>query len=296
MNKLMAVLKLTRIEHSIMLVIAVLAGELIVAGRLPGLYFLILSLIAPIFVSMGAFAINDYYDVEVDTLNKKAKRPIVAGAISRKEAMYVAVSSFMIGVAASALINHYTFIIALIFAALAAFYSYKLKEMLLIGNIYIAFSMAIPFIFGDYVMATTLSINIVLISFVILLSGTAREVHGTIRDYHGDTKARRIRNLPYYIGLRSSSYTALVLYLSAIAISIFMFFFKRPFSYNLAYIVPIAITDIMLLYVSAFYITRYNSAKEGIFDTARNMSLGAMALALLAYLFSSVVYIGLFSI
>ncbi|EQD78308.1 UbiA prenyltransferase [mine drainage metagenome] len=74
MNKLVAVLKLTRIEHSVMLVIAVLAGELIVARHLPGAYVLLLSLIVPIFVSMGSFAINDYFDVEVDTLNKKVQK------------------------------------------------------------------------------------------------------------------------------------------------------------------------------------------------------------------------------
>ncbi|EQD43240.1 UbiA prenyltransferase [mine drainage metagenome] len=296
MNKLVAVLKLTRIEHSVMLVIAVLAGELIVARHLPGAYVLLLSLIVPIFVSMGSFAINDYFDVEVDTLNKKVKRPIVSGAISREGAMYVAAASFAVGVAASALINYYAFAIALVFAALAALYSYKLKEMLLVGNIYIAFSMAIPFIFGDYVMSTSLNANIVLISMVILVSGTAREIHGMIRDYHGDTQARRIRNLPYHIGLKRSSYTAMVLYLSGIAISIFMFFFQKPFSYNLVYIVPILITDLMLLYVSAFYAKNYRAAREGVFDTARNVSLGAMALALVAYLLSSALYVGIFSI
>ncbi len=296
MNKFVAILKLTRIEHSAMLVIAVLAGELITSGHLPGAYMLALSLIVPIFVSMGSFAINDYYDVEVDTLNKKTKRPIVSGAISRKGAMRVAIVSFLIGVAASAFINYYAFLIALIFAILAALYAYKFKEMLLVGNIYIAFSMAIPFIFGDYVMSTALNPDIVLISLVILLSGTAREIHGMIRDYYGDIKARRIKNLPYYAGLRNSAYAASVLYLIAIAVSIFMFFFKRPFSYNIIYIAPIAVTDIMLLYVSAFYMLRYKSKKEGIFDGARNISLGAMALALLAYLISSAVYISVFGI
>lgn len=296
MNKLVALLKLTRIEHSAMLAVAVLAGELIVAGHLPNAYVLILSLIVPVFVSMGSFAINDYYDVEVDTLNKKTKRPIVSGAISKKGAMYTATASFLIGVIASAFINYDAFAIAFIFAALAATYSYKLKEMLLVGNIYIAFSMAIPLIFGNYVMSASLSINIVLISLVILFSGMAREIHGMVRDYHGDIKARRIKNLPYYTSLRSSSYAALALYAIAIAISVFMFFFKRPFSYNLIYIIPIAVTDLMLLYVSAVYLKRYRSTKEGAFDTARDMSLGAMALALLAYLASSVVYISVLSI
>ncbi|HUB92789.1 MAG TPA: UbiA family prenyltransferase, partial [Candidatus Saccharimonadales bacterium] len=70
--KFKAVLKLTRIEHSIMLVIAVLAAELIAKG-LPSLPILVLSLIAPVFISMAAFAINDYFDLKVDKINKKMR-------------------------------------------------------------------------------------------------------------------------------------------------------------------------------------------------------------------------------
>ena len=52
MGKISAVLRLTRIEHSLMLVFAVLAAELITKG-LPSANYLALSFITPIFISKG---------------------------------------------------------------------------------------------------------------------------------------------------------------------------------------------------------------------------------------------------
>ena len=187
MDKLSAILRLTRIEHSIMLVIAVLAAELI-AGIIPSAFVLAMSIITPIFVSMGSFAINDYFDVNADKANKRTDRPIVNGSVTRQEAYNIAMFCFVMGVAASIFINISTFVIAFIFAVLAYFYSYKLKDTLLIGNIYIAFSMVIPFIYGSYVVSSKLGIDIVLIGIVIFLAGLAREIHGMMRDFAGDSK------------------------------------------------------------------------------------------------------------
>jgi geranylgeranylglycerol-phosphate geranylgeranyltransferase len=279
--------RLTRIEHSFILVIAVLAGEL-VSGAVPSLPVLMLSFITPIFISMSSFAINDYFDVKSDRLNKRFDRPIVSGRVTERQALYTAATSFVIGVSASAFINAYAFVIALIFGSLAMLYSYRLKDMLLWGNIYIALSMAIPFIYGNFVVSATLVNNIVLISFVVFLSGLAREIHGMIRDFEGDKKARNTRNLIRSFGTLRSAYVAFILYIEAVAISLFMFFYERPFAFNLVYIVPIVIVDIVLLYVAAMYTRRYD---RKFFWFSRNASLVAMALAIFAYLMSALVFV-----
>ena len=101
--KLMALLRLTRMEHSAMLVVAVLAAEMI-AGKLPGAWILLLSLISPVFISMSSFAVNDYFDLEVDRVNNR-KRPLVTGEIKPSDAVYITILSMLVGLAASALIN-----------------------------------------------------------------------------------------------------------------------------------------------------------------------------------------------
>jgi len=281
--------RLTRIEHSFMLVVAVLAGELI-SGAMPSLLVLVLSFITPVFISMSSFAINDYFDVESDRLNKRLDRPIVSGQVTKKQALDIAVASFIIGIAASVLINVYALTIALAFGALAMLYSYKLKDTLLWGNIYIALSMAIPFIYGDFVVSHVLAINIILISFVVFLSGLAREIHGMIRDYEGDRKARKTKNLIKYFGTLRSAYVAFLLYIEAVVISLFMFFYEKPFAYNLVYIIPIVLVDVVLLYIAAMH-TKRNDHK--FFKLSRNASLAAMAVAIFTYLVSALLFIPL---
>ena len=288
MHKFKAILKLTRIEHSIMLVIAVIAAELI-AGIIPSTLVLALSIITPIFVSMGSFAINDYYDIETDRANKRMDRPIVNGAIKELEAFKIALLCFIIGVAASVFISLVAFVIALVFALLAILYSYRMKDIFLLGNIYIAFSMVIPFIYGNYVVSSKLGLNIIIISIIIFLAGLAREIHGMIRDYKGDAKARRSMNMLKYVSAARAAQLAFILYIEAILVSIYAFFFTMPFAFNLVYIIPIAITDIILAYFAVGHLLGKNSRK--FFNSSRNLSLVAMGIALLAFLASAVYFI-----
>jgi geranylgeranylglycerol-phosphate geranylgeranyltransferase len=287
MGKIGAFFRLTRIEHSLMLVIAVIAAELISKG-LPALSILILSVIVPIFSSMGSFAINDYFDVESDRINKRLDRPIVSGEISRKSALYIAVVTFFIGIAASAFINLYAFVIALIFGILAIMYSYKLKDTLIIGNICIALSMAIVFIFGDFVVTNILQPSIIFIFFIIFLSGMAREIHGMIRDYRGDSQARQTKNLLFYTNRDNAARFAFIFYIEAISLSLFLFFFYLPFEYNLVYLAPTIVADALIAFVALMY---FREKSVQFYNMSRNISLLAMGIALLAYLASPLLHI-----
>ncbi len=289
MGKISAFFRLTRIEHSVMLVVAVIAAELISSG-LPGPIALALSLVAPVFISMSSFAINDYFDVESDRANRRFDRPITGGEISRRSALHISVICMLIGLAASAFINAYAFAIAVVFGALAFLYSYRLKDTLLLGNMYIAFAMAIPFIFGNLVVVDALRPGIVAIFFIVFLSGLAREIHGMIRDYRGDVKARGSRNLLRYINKVTAAQLAFVLYLEAILISVFLFFFIFPFRFNLYYLAPIAAADALLAYVAISCMMRIDHRTYAI---ARNVSLAAMGLALLGYLVSPILFAGI---
>lgn len=279
----MAVLRLTRIEHSVMLVIAVIAAELL-AGGIPSTFTFALSLIVPITISMGAFAINDYFDVEADRLNHKM-RPLVTKDLTKRDAIYVTAITLAIGVAASTLINPYAFAIALIFAVLAVLYAYVLKAVLLVGNAYVALSMVIPFIFGSYVVSSSVGDGIFLICAMIFASGLAREIQGTVRDYEGDVKARRAVTLPTVAGRQASAFFALVLYVVAVLISARLFFYTPPFAYNPIFGTLIGMSDVMLLYVGAAYMLK--DARDR-YDASRNISLFAMGMALVAIALSAV--------
>ncbi len=284
MGKLGAILKLTRIEHSLLLIIAVVAAELIAGNKvLPTLGILILSIITPVFVSAGAFAINDYFDIEVDRANRKL-RPLVSGDLKPSDAIWITGACMVIGIAASLLINIYCAEIAVVFAALSLLYSYKLKDSALIGNAYVAFAMAIPFIFGNYVVTSTANYSNLAIFTLIFIGGVAREIDGSIRDYAGDLK-RHAKTLPRVIGIDASAYFAFLLYIIAIAISIYIFLSFPPFKSNLIYLGLILISDIMLFYSGMIYVL----GKKKAYDFVRNLSLAGMGIALVCILISALI-------
>lgn len=286
MNKLEAVLRLTRFEHSVMLAVAVVVAE-IVAGKLPSAPILALSMVTPVFISMGAFALNDYFDVEADIINKM-HRPLVVGAMSKGEALAVAIMSLIVGIAASLFINALALVVAIVFAVISIAYSYRIKDTPLLGNVFIALSMAIPFIYGDLVVSGTLKASLVMISLVVFLSGVAREIHGMMRDYAGDIKARHTKNFVSKVGVKNASYAALVLYIGAIIISVYMFFYTEPFAHNAVYLIPIVVVDAILLFVAFGYTGK---PSRTFFKTARNISLGAMAASILIFLVAALFYV-----
>ena len=150
MKKIKAIWELMRLEHGVMIAIAILIGSLIaLEGQgLPSFDKFILTFFTALFLEASTFALNDYYDLEIDKKNKRMDRPLVRGDLSPKSALYLFGILFPLGIICSYFVNLACFIIALITALLAILYDAKLKKIKLLGNYYIAYVMAIPFIFG----------------------------------------------------------------------------------------------------------------------------------------------------
>jgi len=279
-------LKLTRIEHSLMLVFAVLIGELLTFGSIKNFQIEFLaflsSLIVPSLLSMSAFAINDYFDYRTDRLNKRFDRPLVSKTITRDEALIISIALFVLSLYLSFFLNQIAFDIAFIFGTLSFLYSFKLKDIALVGNLYVAFSMAIPIIFGG-VVAGSLNQEHIFIFFIILFAGLAREIAQSIRDYKGDAIARGSKNIVHLIGKRKSAIISFTLYFLAIFLSIIMFFCFEPYKLNFIYAIFVGLCDILLFYVGVFLLSNYN--KTDFVKKTRNTTLIAMFLALLGFFF-----------
>ncbi|MDD5171651.1 MAG: UbiA family prenyltransferase [Candidatus ainarchaeum sp.] len=211
--------KLTRFEHAVMLAFAVLIAETIALGALPPPTLIIaLSLLIPVFSEMGSFALNDYMDMETDKLNKK-NRPLVKGTIKPKTALYFSLLALAISTALAYFVGVLAFIIALAFNAVAILYNWKLKDLPLAGNAYIALTMAIPFIFGNFVVSIALSPVVLILAVLGFVAGLAREIVKSAQDMEGDIKARNSKTLPVVIGRKRALAVALGLYLSFIPLT-----------------------------------------------------------------------------
>jgi geranylgeranylglycerol-phosphate geranylgeranyltransferase len=273
-------LKLTRFEHAVMLAIAVLIGETIALGGIPPLSpIIILSLLVPVFSEMASFSLNDYLDVESDRINKKMT-PLVRGAISKNFAFGFGWFALVLSTVFAYFINMPAFVIALVFNILAVAYNYKLKDLPLVGNIYIGLTMAIPFIFGNFVVSPQLNSTLLVLALLGFLSGLAREIIKSVQDMEGDRKARKSKTLPIIIGARNSILIAAFIYVIFIPLT-FAPFVLFNLKLSMPAIAVISLADLGIIYI-IISIARKDDAKT--LKQARNVSLMALFLGLIGYL------------
>jgi geranylgeranylglycerol-phosphate geranylgeranyltransferase len=265
--------KLTRFEHAIMLAFAVLIAQTAVLGAVPEISLaLILSLLVPVLSEMGSFALNDYLDIKTDRLNKKNDRPLVKGTISPGFALNFSIASLALSVALASFINLPAFAIALAFNALAVMYNWKLKDLPLVGNAYIALTMAIPFIFGNFVVAPALTQITLILALLGFVAGLAREIIKSAQDMEGDRKARGSKTLPIIIGERNAVWAAVGLYLLFIGLTTLPFVQGLPAA--AAPVSLVAVADAIILIIC------YKSVR-GEYGFARNASLVAFMLGMI---------------
>jgi len=237
-----------------MIAIAILIGSLIAAKTFPAFDNFILTFLTALFLEASTFALNDYYDFEIDKKNKRTDRPLVRGDISKNTALYLFFILFPLGIVCSYFVNFTCFIIALITALFAIFYDVVLKKIKLLGNFFIAYTMAIPFIFGaasvltETSFAIDLSPAIFIIALIAFLTGAGREIMKDVMDFKGD-KEEGVRSFPRYIGIHKSNMISAFFYIISIALSLLPFFmsFYDMYYQNYYYLSFVMVTDTMLL-------------------------------------------------
>jgi geranylgeranylglycerol-phosphate geranylgeranyltransferase len=286
--------RLFRIEHALMLAVAVFLAELLAsaAASPPNLWsaqpvsrFILLplplfiaSLCVPVFIEMGSFALNDYFDVKADKANKRKDRPVASGEIPPKSALVAAAICYAIGIAAAIPLPPLALAIAIVFALFSVAYNFRLKELPLLGNAYIASSMAIPFIFGNLVVSPQLLASLVAVASVAFVAGLGREIIKSAEDVKGDVKHRNARTLPAIIGVKNSAYAAAACYIFLVPLAFAPFYFGLYPS-----LLSLGLTSIAALSFAfmAFSAAR-NQRKENL-EALRKSSLLSLSVGLAGY-------------
>lgn len=271
---------LTRFEHSVMLALAVLVGETVTLRSLPE-YGALLAVLPPMLVGAASFALNDYFDVRADKLNKRFDRPLVRGRIKPGAALFLSILLFFSGIGVAWFVNFNSFLLVLVFSLLSFLYSFKLKDVAVVGNAYVALTMAVPFVYGGLAVADRVPPSLLFLSSVAFLSGLGREVMGSARDVRGDRRGRGSATLPVLIGVRNSLLLSSLLYAFSIALSIAPYFYIEPYVNNPFYIFPVVVADLILLQIA---VNAFKETSREFMLGSRNLSLIAMFIALLGFL------------
>ena len=158
---------------------------------------------------------NDILDIETDSINRP-NRPLIASPESinlfRNTILLCVVAVFIL----SFFMNWSAQCIAIASIPFLIFYSKLFKALPLIGNIFVAFYLAMVFIFIE--IAITNSIELMLIPSIFAFGiSLIREIIKDIEDFDGD-RASGLKTLPILIGINRSILIVIII------IIIFLFF------------------------------------------------------------------------
>jgi len=264
MKRIKAIWELMRLEHGVMLALAIFIGSIISLQTTAGLTLsdfpadkFVLTFFVALFLEASTFALNDYFDLAIDKANKRYDRPLVRGDINPKTALYIFMILFPLGIILSYFVNLTCFVIALITALFAIVYDGILKKIKLLGNFYIAYVMAIPFVFGAAAVQSSnaflqpLDPAVIIIALIAFLAGSGREIMKDVMDFEGDKK-QGVKSFPSYIGKRWSNGIASLFYITAVGLSLLPFLqsFYTVYYNNIVYLGIVLLTDILLIFTS----------------------------------------------
>lgn len=190
-------LELLRPSNIIILFFGTLLGAFVAVGNIAfSRIETFLAGISAILIGGAGNVINDYFDVEIDRINKP-RRPLARGAIARQQALRYWLILNAFAVVISGFLHSLNLFTALITIPLLYIYSRYFKRMLFIGNFTISALVSMGFLFGA---ASTGSVeNIFYPTLFSFLLNFGREMLKDLEDFEGD-KALGAMTIPIRFG------------------------------------------------------------------------------------------------
>ncbi len=198
MSLLLPIFQLVRPLNLLITFLSILGATALAGAEWGQIDVILLAGLTGAFVAAGANAINDYFDVEIDKVNRP-ERPIPRGALSQAQAFVVWAMASAVGLICGWFTGYYPFLIALAAVILLYGYSRWLKSTALLGNLLVGFMTGLAFIFGAVAVGSP-EAGIMPAVFALLVN-VAREVVKDIEDREGD-RSSGATTLPLKYGVR----------------------------------------------------------------------------------------------
>ena len=241
--------KIIRPLNDIMSAFAVFISGVISAGWAMPLISVLAASAGTFFASAGGMVINDYFDYDIDSVNKPC-RPIPSGKMSRKGAFWFSITLFLGAVVCVFFTNIYCIFLGIPALFLIVLYSWKLKRTLFIGNAVVGMLSGFALLFGGI---ATKSVHIVsVLAFIAFFASLSREMAKDIEDMEGDKKGGS-KSMPVIAGAAQSAQIAGIFLLTAITSSFFPYMFHI---FNHWYLLLVTPVNAVMIYVALQLLTK----------------------------------------
>ncbi|MFX1410324.1 MAG: geranylgeranylglycerol-phosphate geranylgeranyltransferase [Promethearchaeota archaeon] len=249
---------------------------------------IILGVLTYFFVAGSGMVINDYYDIEIDKINRP-ERPIPRGSITLNQAKLLFFGYLLIGVIIS-IIHSFIFelgflniIIAAFFGFIGWLYAAWGKKSGFFGNIIVSVSFSIGLIYGAVLNSSAIPLYIYfffLTSFFLLL---AREIIKGCEDIEGD-KEQGVKTLAIQIGIKKATYCSMISTILAIVFFILPVF--TPIINPVLFLISMLLGLVVVIF-SAILMLKKSLLKKDFSKISLTLKIGAF-LGLIAFIFASI--------
>ncbi|MCF7912771.1 MAG: geranylgeranylglycerol-phosphate geranylgeranyltransferase [Candidatus Cloacimonetes bacterium] len=148
---------------------------------------LLAAILSAMFIAAAGYTVNDYYDIEIDKVNKP-ERVLPSGGMSTGNALLYSIALFVTGI----IFSYFTgsvicLLIAFINSMFLFLYALFFKREFITGNLLVAYASASCFIFGG--IAGGNFSNSLIIAFFAFFYTFLREIVKDLEDVKGDSLA-----------------------------------------------------------------------------------------------------------
>ncbi|MBS7623113.1 UbiA family prenyltransferase [Candidatus Bathyarchaeota archaeon] len=278
-SRLFAILRVARPINCLMIGFAVVVAEFIAAGRPPQLHEAALGSLSAALLMAGTMAINDYFDLETDRINRPY-RPLPSGIITPRQAFSVGLAASAVGLSAAASLNMGALTTAAAAFLLMVYYNMKGKRSGFFGNILVSICIGLPFIFGGAAVGRVTS-TLLFFSAMAFTANLGREVTKGIVDVDGDL-LMKARTVAVIHGSKAASRLAALLYFAAVGLSLWPPALKMV---NPLYLPVVLLSDAGFLSSSVSLLRNHDRENA---ERVKGMVMLWMFIGLLAFIAGSV--------
>ncbi|GAA0220924.1 geranylgeranylglycerol-phosphate geranylgeranyltransferase [Halobaculum roseum] len=191
-------LELARVGNAVAAGVLTFVGSF-VAGGLDSPWAVTLAVVATAAATGAGNAVNDYFDRDIDAVNRP-DRPIPSGRVSARAAATFAAALFLIATAAALSLPTLALAIAVVNLLALLAYTQLFKGLPAVGNLVVAYLTGSTFLFGAAAVGPIAAPTPTL--FGLAATATfAREVVKDVEDVAGD-REEGLRTLPIVAGER----------------------------------------------------------------------------------------------
>jgi geranylgeranylglycerol-phosphate geranylgeranyltransferase len=242
-TKLTGLWRLFRFELPLTAGVCVILGELLALGKLPTAKEMVLGFLSVFFISATSLILNDYFDLETDRINAP-ERPLPSGLVTEREVVALSMLVTLLGLIAAGLLSWMALGVVIFVWAVGFLYNWRFKKAGLLGNLMVAFSVGMTFIFGGIAVDRPFEKIVWFFALWVLLIDLGEEIAADAMDAEGDRRAGS-RSLALLMGSENALKISAALFWVVIVAS------SLPFLWGWlewVYLFPVLLTDAVILY------------------------------------------------